>query len=111
MMKKIILKIEGMTCSACSNGLEKYLLKQSGIIDAVVNLVMGQATISYEDSLDISELEEYIKDAGFKCLGEANDIDFIKNTYRDKTNLIIIFILMIAIYFSKVLDKYSLLIS
>ena len=26
-MKKAILKIEGMTCSACSNGLEKYLNK------------------------------------------------------------------------------------
>ena len=24
-MKKIILSIDGMTCSACSNGLEKYL--------------------------------------------------------------------------------------
>jgi len=24
-MKNIILAIEGMTCSACSNGLEKYL--------------------------------------------------------------------------------------
>ena len=27
-MKKIVLNIEGMTCSACSNGLEKYLNKQ-----------------------------------------------------------------------------------
>ena len=27
-MKKTILNIEGMTCSACSNGLEKYLNKQ-----------------------------------------------------------------------------------
>ena len=27
-MKKIILGIDGMTCSACSNGLEKYLNKQ-----------------------------------------------------------------------------------
>ena len=26
-MKKIILSIDGMTCSACSNGLEKYLNK------------------------------------------------------------------------------------
>lgn len=24
-MKKITLSIDGMTCSACSNGLEKYL--------------------------------------------------------------------------------------
>ncbi len=27
-MKKILLKIGGMSCSACSNGLEKYLNKQ-----------------------------------------------------------------------------------
>ena len=36
-MKKIVLNIEGMTCSACSNGLEKYLKKQDGVIDASVN--------------------------------------------------------------------------
>ncbi len=30
-MKKIVLTIGGMTCSACSNGLEKYLNKQDGI--------------------------------------------------------------------------------
>ena len=24
-MKKVLLKIDGMTCSACSSGLEKYL--------------------------------------------------------------------------------------
>lgn len=110
-MKKITLGIEGMTCSACSNGLEKYLLKQSGIIDVVVNLVIGQATISYEDNLEICEIEEYIKDAGFWSLGEVNDKDFIKNTYKDKNDLIIIFILMIVIYFIKILDKYYLLIS
>ena len=39
-MKKIILSIDGMTCSACSNGLEKYLNKQDGINSASVNLVM-----------------------------------------------------------------------
>ena len=30
-MKKIILAIDGMTCSACSNGLEKYLNKQNAM--------------------------------------------------------------------------------
>ena len=40
-MKKVILKIEGMTCSACSSSLEKYLLRQKGIDDALVNLVMS----------------------------------------------------------------------
>ena len=46
-MKKIILSIEGMTCSACSNGLEKYLNKQDGILNATVNLVMANASIEY----------------------------------------------------------------
>ena len=50
-MKKIILSIDGMTCSACSNGLEKYLNKQNGIINTTVNLVMANATIDYDEDL------------------------------------------------------------
>ena len=50
-MKKIILSIDGMTCSACSNGLEKYLNKQNGIIEANVNLVMANATIMYDENI------------------------------------------------------------
>ena len=56
-MKKIILKIEGMTCSACSSSLEKYLLKQEGINDALVNLVMSSASISYEDNITEDDLK------------------------------------------------------
>ena len=68
-MKKITLSIEGMTCSACSSGLEKYLLKQKGVEDAVVNLVMATATITYNDITE-KDLDNYIKEAGFKSLGE-----------------------------------------
>ena len=59
-MKKIILKIDGMTCSACSNGLEKYLNKQNGILDASVNLVMANATVNYDENiLDQQKIEKY----------------------------------------------------
>ena len=71
-MKKIILSIEGMTCSACSNGLEKYLNKQKGIKQAVVNLVMANASIEYDEKiLNIDNLNEFVKQAGFKSLGES----------------------------------------
>ena len=50
-MKKINLSIDGMTCSACSNGLEKYLNKQKGILNANVNLVMANATIEYDERI------------------------------------------------------------
>ena len=58
-MKRIILSIDGMTCSACSNGLEKYLNKQNGIINASVNLVMANATIDYDEKiLDQEKIEK-----------------------------------------------------
>ena len=72
-MKKIVLNIEGMTCSACSNGLEKYLNKQKGIEKAEVNLVMATALIEYDDSLKIEDLNRMVQEAGFKSLGEKND--------------------------------------
>ena len=60
-MKKIILEIDGMTCSACSNGLEKYLNKQNGVKQANVNLVMANASIEYDEKiLDIPKLEEFV---------------------------------------------------
>lgn len=72
-MKKIVLNIEGMTCSACSNGLEKYLNKQEGVINASVNLVMATALIEYEDNLSIKDLNRFVKEAGFKSLGEQKE--------------------------------------
>lgn len=75
-MKKIILKIDGMTCSACSSSLEKYLSKQEGIDDALVNLVMATASISYEeDKLNIDDLNKFVIDAGFKSLGEYDETE------------------------------------
>ena len=57
-MKTIILAIDGMTCSACSNGLEKYMNKQNGIFEASVNLVMANATITYDEQI----LNQYRKE-------------------------------------------------
>ena len=73
-MKKVVLNIEGMTCSACSNGLEKYLNKQKGVNNATVNLVMATALIEYDENLvNIKDLNRYVKEAGFKSLGEKKE--------------------------------------
>lgn len=66
---KTILKIGGMSCSACSSHIEKYLLKQDGIIDASVNLIMQEASITYDSSLTIQDLERFIKESGYESLG------------------------------------------
>ena len=86
-MKKVILKIEGMTCSACSSSLEKYLLKQKGINDALVNLVMSSASISYEDNITLDDLNRFVSEAGFKSLGIYNEQD---NDSPNKKNYFIV---------------------
>ena len=81
-MKKVLLKIEGMTCSACSSGLEKYLNKQEGIKTASVNLIMNNTSIEYDETkLNLEQVEKYIEKAGFSSLG----IDKLENEEKKKT--------------------------
>ncbi|MGN1270094.1 MAG: heavy metal translocating P-type ATPase [Clostridia bacterium] len=99
-MKKINLSIDGMTCSACSNGLEKYLNKQNGISKAVVNLVMANAIIEYDEKLlNIEKIEEFIKQAGFKSLGEFKEIKIEDKSKKEKIKFIIFSILAIILMY------------
>ena len=81
-MKKVLLKIDGMTCSACSSGLEKYLNKQDGVINATVNLVMNNASVEYDEKkLTIPQIEKFVQKAGFESLG----IDNLQKEERKKS--------------------------
>lgn len=98
-MKKVILSISGMTCSACSSGLEKHLNKQKGIIDATVNLVMQTASISYEDNITLEDLSKYVLDAGFISNGIFDETKEVKDNTKKKNNLIIFTILSILLMY------------
>ncbi len=97
-MKKIILKVDGMTCAGCSSGLEKYLNSRDGIISASVNLVLGEALIEYEDYLSVSDLERFIKERGFRSLG-VYDIKEDKKRDNKKLFLIIFGILTLLVLY------------
>ena len=99
-MSKVILSISGMSCSACSNSLEKYLNKQKGITKASVNLVLAQALIEYDNTLTITDLNKFVEDAGFKSLGIYND-QTEEEKQKDKPLLLFFTILVvIALYIS-----------
>ncbi len=99
-MKKVLLKIDGMTCSACSNGLEKFLNKQDGIKQASVNLVMNHASIEYDEKiLDIPAIEKFIEKAGFESLGIDKLEKEKKKTSNEKYKLIVLTILAILILY------------
>ena len=72
-MKKVILKIDGMSCSACQNRVEKYLNKQDGVT-ASVNLVMAEALIEYDETkVTLNDLDRFIEESGYKSLGVYNE--------------------------------------
>ncbi len=99
-MKKIILSIDGMTCSACSNGLEKYLNKQNGIINTTVNLVMANATIDYDETiLNQEKIEKYVKQAGFTSKGIFKDLKIEKTHKKEKVKFIVFTILAIILMY------------
>ena len=99
-MKKVTLKIDGMTCSACSNSLEKYLNKQEGIISANVNLVMASAFIEYDETkLKVKQLEDFIKKAGYKSLGEYDKVSDEKKSRHEKIKFIIFGILAVILLY------------
>ena len=99
-MKKVVLSIEGMTCSACSNGLEKYLNKQEGIKSAAVNLVMANASIEYDEKiLNIDNLNEFVRKAGFKSLGEFKEIKIEGKNKKEKIKFIMFIILAIILMY------------
>ena len=99
-MKKVLLKIDGMTCSACSSGLEKFLNKQNGIETASVNLIMNNASIKYDDSkLTLEQVEKFVDKAGFTSLGIDNLEKEEKKKSNEKYRLIGISIISILILY------------
>lgn len=99
-MQKVILNIKGMSCSACSNSLEKYLNKQNGIINATVNLVLSQASIEYNDNLSIEDLNKFISDAGFESLGIYDETKINKTNKSNKIIMPITFLTILVLYIS-----------
>ena len=101
-MKKVLLKIGGMTCSACSSGLEKFLNRQDGIESASVNLVMNNANIQYdEEKLNLEQIEKFVEKAGFESLGIDNFQKEEKKQNNQKYKLIALGVLaVITLYIS-----------
>ncbi len=95
----VILSVEGMSCSACSSSLEKYLKKQKGVVDASVNLVLATANITYSEELTITDLERFIKEAGYKSLGIYSPDNSFKEQKLDKKLFITYTILAILILY------------
>lgn len=70
------LKIEGMTCAACSRAVERVSKKLDGVVEANVNLASEKLNITYEPSkVKVSDIKKAIEKAGYKALDDEITID------------------------------------
>ena len=67
--KSLVLPIEGMTCAACSNRVEKAIGKLEGVEEVAVNLLGENAAIRYRPGRTrLSEIMQAIRKAGYTPL-------------------------------------------
>jgi Cu+-exporting ATPase len=62
----ITIPVSGMTCASCVRRVERALTRQPGVADASVNLLLQQATVSFDPSaVTADRLVEAIRDTGY----------------------------------------------
>jgi copper chaperone len=68
-MKKIQIKVEGMTCGGCEKSVKKALLTNAGVNDVATSHGAGTVDISFDPAqIQIAQLEQTIEDAGFDVM-------------------------------------------
>ncbi len=94
--------IGGMTCSACSSGIEKFLAKQTGVKEVSVSLMDNSMEISFEENV-ISEKDiiSCVQKLGYTA-GEympAVSVEKIKSPLKNRF-LVSLILLLPLLYFS-----------
>ncbi|ETT40455.1 MULTISPECIES: heavy metal translocating P-type ATPase [Paenibacillus] len=66
-------KLEGMTCAACANRIEKSLSKLPGVTNATVNFAMETARVEYSPGeVSITEMQNKVKQIGYKAISKED---------------------------------------
>lgn len=66
--EEVVIRIEGMTCSACANGVAATLRRVDGVIEADVSMEPPQAHIQFDlGRISAEALVEAIEDLGYEA--------------------------------------------
>ncbi|KAJ9168490.1 hypothetical protein P3X46_020007 [Hevea brasiliensis] len=76
-MKRIQVRVTGMTCAACSNSVESALKSVNGVLRASVALLQNKADVVFNPTLvKDDDIKKAIEDAGFEAEILAEPITF-----------------------------------
>lgn len=81
-MKSQKFDIKGMTCSACSNAVDRAIKKLEGVSEVNVNLLSNSMLVKYDDKvLNDDKIIKRVEDAGYEAI--LNKVDNIKIEKKD----------------------------
>lgn len=91
-LKTYTFKIEGMTCSACANRVERVTKKLDGVENSSVNFATENLTVNIdEDIIGYAKIKEVVDKAGYKLIKEEEK-DSVKSKIDESKLLLIRFI-------------------
>jgi P-type Cu+ transporter len=84
--ERVVIPVSGMTCASCQGRVQRTLSKTPGVVDASVNLMMGNATVAYDPAaIDPATLVETIRSTGYGAeLPVADRTAFEEQAARDE---------------------------
>ena len=77
------IAIDGMTCAACANRIQRHLDDLEFVDTSLVNFATGRATVSYDGSIDEAQLHSEIESLGFGVIAEESRDDAHDRRERD----------------------------
>lgn len=76
--------LEGMTCAACANKIEKGLSKLPGVTNASVNFAMETARVGfYPSEVSIEDMQNQVKKLGYKAITKQEDKNAIDHRAKE----------------------------
>ncbi|QOR35283.1 copper-translocating P-type ATPase [Clostridium sp. 'deep sea'] len=98
--KSVVIPVKGMTCSACSQAVERTVKKLNGVIEANVNAVTNKAHIKYNSQvIRLSEIKQAIKKAGYQPLSIEKQNALPTEDKQQKENRLMWFKFKVAVGF------------
>ncbi len=78
------IAVEGMTCAACANRIQRRLSKLDGVADARVNFANGRATVLHDATVTDDEFRAAIEQLGYSAPLQADHDQIERDLERDR---------------------------
>ncbi len=79
MTESVTINVEGMVCAACQAHVQKALAETQGVAKAAVNLMTGQARVSFDPSVvEPRKLIEAIQETGYDATFPSTGLDALQ---------------------------------